>query len=67
MNDYEYNQMLTILSGAGLLSKEPGIQKNTESAPDESFRISKKLEKEKEAQQQQQSTEVIKSNVNINE
>lgn len=67
MNDYEYNQMLTILSGAGLLSKETGIQKNTESAPDESFRISKQLEKEKEAQQQQQSTEVIKSNVNINE
>ena len=68
MNDYEYNQMLTILSGAGLLSKETGIQKNTESAPDESFRISKQLEKEKEAQQQQQqSTAVIKSNVNINE
>ena len=34
-NDYEYNQMLTILTGAGLLSKETGIQKNTESAPDE--------------------------------
>lgn len=35
MNEYEYNQMLTILTGAGLLSKETGIQKNTESAPDE--------------------------------
>ena len=67
MNDYEYNQMLTILAGAGLLSKETGIQKNTESAPDESFRISKQLAQQKEAQQQQQSTEVIKSNVNINE
>ena len=67
MNDYEYNQMLTILSGAGLLSKETGIQKNTESAPDEIFRISKQLEKDNKAQQQQQSTEVIKSNININE
>jgi hypothetical protein len=39
MNDYEYNQMLTILTGAGILSKETGVQKNTESAPDEMMRI----------------------------
>ena len=39
MNDYEYNQMLTILRGAGLISKETGIQKNTESTPDELSRI----------------------------
>lgn len=39
MNDYEYNQMLTILTGAGILSKETGIEKNTESAPDEKVRI----------------------------
>lgn len=41
MNDYEYNQMLTILTGAGILSKETGIQKNTESSPDEIIRIEK--------------------------
>lgn len=41
MNDYEYNQMLTILTGAGILSKETGIEKNTESAPDETARIEK--------------------------
>lgn len=41
MNDYEYNQMLTILTGAGILSKETGIQKNTESTPDEKMRIEK--------------------------
>lgn len=46
MNDYEYNQMLTILSGAGLISKETGIQKNTESTPDELSRV----EREKNAQ-----------------
>ena len=39
MNDYEYNQMLTVLRGAGLISKETGIQKNTESTPDEISRI----------------------------
>lgn len=41
MNDYEYNQMLTILTGAGILSKETGIEKNTESSPDELMRIEK--------------------------
>ena len=39
MNDYEYNQMLTVLTGAGILSKETGTQRNTESAPDEIKRI----------------------------
>ena len=41
MNDYEYNQMLTILTGAGILSKETGIEKNTESSPDELMRVEK--------------------------
>lgn len=51
MNDYEYNQMLTILTGAGILSKETGIQKNTESTPDEIMRIEKEEEKAMEKQQ----------------
>jgi hypothetical protein len=33
--------MLTILTGAGILSKETDIQKNTESTPDEKMRIEK--------------------------
>lgn len=41
MNDYEYNQMLTILTGAGILSKETGIEKNTESSPDELMRVNR--------------------------
>ena len=48
MNDYEYNQMLTILTGAGILSKETGIQKNTESAPDEMSRIMAQEQKQTE-------------------
>ena len=50
MNDYEYNQMLTILSGAGLLSKETGIERNTESAPDELIRIEKEKKESIERQ-----------------
>jgi hypothetical protein len=50
MNDYEYNQMLTILTGAGILSKETGIEKNTESSPDELIRV----EKEHQAQIEEQ-------------
>lgn len=39
MNDYEYNQMITILTGAGILSKESGIELNTLSKPDEKVRV----------------------------
>lgn len=42
-NNYEYNQMLTQLSGAGLISKKTGIEKNTESTPDEEIRIATEL------------------------
>lgn len=47
MNDYEYNQMITILTGAGVLSKESGIELNTLSKPDEKMRVAKE-EEEKE-------------------
>lgn len=51
MSETEYNQMLVTLAGAGLLSKETGIQKNTESTPDELMRVNK--EKEEALQQQE--------------
>lgn len=44
MNDYEYNQMITILTGAGILSNETGIELNTLSKPDEKMRIAKQEE-----------------------
>lgn len=64
-NDYEYNQMLTLLTGAGLLSKETGIQKNTESAPDELARKEREdeLAEEKAAQLAAQQN-VINNNQN---
>ena len=56
-NEYEYNQMVTILTGAGVLSKESGIELNTLSKPDEKMRIAKeeeeKAQKALELQEQQ--------------
>lgn len=43
-NEYEYNQMITILTGAGVLSKESGIELNTLSKPDEKMRLTKEAE-----------------------
>lgn len=43
-NDYEYNQMLTILTGAGILSKESGIELSTVGKPDEKARIQREAE-----------------------
>lgn len=67
MNDYEYNQMLTILTGAGILSKETGIQKNTESTPDEVMRIQREEEKAIEKQQKMMEQQMAMSNANQDE
>lgn len=45
-NEYEYNQMITILTGAGVLSKESGIELNTLSKPDEKMRVAKEEQEE---------------------
>ena len=61
LNEYEYNQMLTILTGAGILSKESGIELNTLSKPDEKSRVDKeeeiRLQREERLQQQKQASE----------
>lgn len=64
MNDYEYNQMLTILTGAGILSKETGIQKNTESAPDEAVRVEREAQK---AMEQKMATLAMQSAIKQSE
>lgn len=43
----EYNNMLVQLHGAGLLSTKTGIEKNTESTPDEVARVNKEVEEKK--------------------
>lgn len=71
MNDYEYNQMLTILTGAGILSKETGIEKNTESTPDEEERITReedmRAEKALQTMRTQQAITQQNNNKNKNE
>lgn len=58
-NDTEYNSMLIQLKGAGLISEETGIEKNTESSPDEKIRRSKEREEEAKNNIQTQEKEVI--------
>lgn len=62
LNEYEYNQMLTILTGAGLLSQETGIELNTMSKPDEKQRVSKEVEEQerKELEKQEKQLEMTK-------
>lgn len=54
LNDYEFNQMITMLYGAGVISKETAVEMNTMSKPDEKARITKEQE------------ETILTNQNIN-
>lgn len=52
-NDYEFNQMLTILTGAGILSKESGIELSTVGKPDEKARIQREAEESMRLTQEQ--------------
>lgn len=61
LNEYEYNQMISTLVGAGILSKESGIELNTLSKPDEKVRVDKEEEK---AQSKAQQTQQVEQQVN---
>ena len=56
LNDYEFNQMITMLYGAGVISKETAVEMNTMSKPDEKARITK----------EQEETILTNQNININ-
>ena len=56
LNDYEFNQMITMLYGAGVISKETAVEMNTMSKPDEKARITKEEEE----------TILTNQNININ-
>lgn len=56
-NEYEYNQILTMLTGAGILSKESGIELNTMSKPDEKARVTR------ETEEAAKKTKVVEDNV----
>lgn len=59
-NEFEYNQMVVQLCGAGIISRETGIELNTLSKPDEKMRV----QRESEAAQvnAQQTTTIESSN-----
>jgi hypothetical protein len=43
-NEFEYNQMVVQLCGAGIISRETGIELNTLSKPDEKMRVQRENE-----------------------
>lgn len=64
LNEYEYNQMLTVLTGAGILSKESGIELNTVSKPDEKMRIQKEIEERERKEQETLETKALINDTN---
>jgi hypothetical protein len=65
-NETEFNQMITTLSGAGVISKETAIEVNTISKPDEKQRIKKETE-EAERKALELAQQTAKDNSNNNE
>lgn len=64
-NDADYNSMLIQLKGAGLLSAETGIEKNTCSSPDEKQRVEKETaEAERKALEQAEQEAAIAAKTN---
>lgn len=65
-SDTDYNSMLIQLKGAGLISEETGIERNTESSPDEKMRRKKEKEEALELQQKQAEMQAQAYNNNNN-
>lgn len=64
-NEYEYNQMIATLKGAGVISTETAIEVNTISKPDEKLRVKKETEEaERKALEIAQQTAKDNSNNN---
>lgn len=55
----EYNQMLLQLAGGGLISKQTGIEKNTESAPDEMARLMSQTQASLEKEKPEETIEIV--------
>ena len=64
-NETEFNQMITTLSGAGVISMETAIEVNTVSKPDEKQRIKKEAEEaEQKALKQQEASLKMQAEAN---
>lgn len=62
-SDSEYNNMLESLKNSGLISTKTGIQKNTESTPDEEARIAEEREMLKQEELAQAAVSINKKEV----
>lgn len=68
LNEMEYNTMVTMLTGAGVLSKESGIELNTLSKPDEKARLEQQeKEQEEKTMKQMQQTQIVQGKEEGNE
>ena len=67
MNETEFNNMIVSLTGAGILSKESGIELNTLSKPDEKNRVAKEEDKIRQEQVAIQGTQVNSTNNQAND
>lgn len=61
-SESDYNTMLATLKGAGLISEETGIEKNTESSPDEKMRRQKEKDAELELKEKELSLQYGNNN-----
>lgn len=68
-SDYEYNNMLIALKGAGILSGQTSVEKNTAASPDEMSRLSKEHEQQirEQLEQQQRTAEINTTNASTKE
>ena len=66
MNEYEYNQMIQMMTTSGVLSVETGIELNTLSKPDEKARVDRER-KEKEEEERDLTVSGFQNNNNNNQ
>lgn len=64
MNEYEYNQMIQMMTTSGVLSVETGIELNTLSKPDEKARVERER-KDKETEEKSTTVSGFMGNNNI--
>ena len=66
LNENEYNNMVAMLKGAGILSVESGIELNTLSKPDEKARVAKETEEAERKEIEKQKIKAANSQGSVN-
>lgn len=66
LNENEYNNMVAMLKGAGILSVESGIELNTLSKPDEKARVAKEMEEAERKEIEKQKIKAANNQGSVN-